>query len=74
MAWSGQYSEITGSRCEGSGGHPGADIRDSYGETTGDLGVYAIGVGTIIEKTETAGWGNFIVIQHDNVPGYGTIY
>lgn len=75
VVWSGQYSEVTGSRCEGSGGHPGVDIRDAYGENTGDFGVFAIGAGIVIVKKNLGkGWGRTVVIQHDNVPGYGTIY
>jgi murein DD-endopeptidase MepM/ murein hydrolase activator NlpD len=79
VAWSGQYSEVTGSRCEGSGGHPGVDIRDGYAENTGenkgDFGVYSIGDGVVIVKKNLGkGWGNTIVIRHDGVPGYGTIY
>ena len=75
VAWSGQYSEVTGSRCEGSGGHPGVDIRDRYAEDNGDFGVYAIRDGVVIVKKYLGrGWGRTIVIQHDNVPGHGTLY
>lgn len=73
-AWAGRYSEITGIRCEGTGGHPGVDIRDAYGRQNNDLGIYAIGDGIIIRKRYVSGWGNFIVVKHSGVAGYGAAY
>ncbi|MBI3949723.1 MAG: M23 family metallopeptidase [Acidobacteria bacterium] len=74
VVWAGRYSGPAAQRAEGSGGHPGVDIRDRYGEMTGDLGVYAIADGTVIRRRSASGWGNFAAISHDNVVGIGTIY
>ncbi|GEM_PF-1675798 len=74
MVWAGRYSGPAAQRAEGSGGHPGVDIRDRYGEMTGDLGVYAIADGIVIRRRMASGWGNFVAIRHDDVGGLGTIY
>jgi len=73
--WSGRYSGSDPTiRCERTGGHPGLDIRDRYGVENGDLGIYAIGDGVVVKRGPVVGWGNLIVIQHDQVAGYGTVY
>lgn len=75
-AWSGRYSNAA-DRCEGTGGHPGVDIRDRYAESTGDptdFGVHAIGPGVVIEKGSFSGFGKTIVIRHENVIQFGTVY
>jgi murein DD-endopeptidase MepM/ murein hydrolase activator NlpD len=72
-AWSGRYSSAS-NRCEGTGGHPGADIRDRYGRQTGNFDIYAVEDGIVIRKGSSGGWGNFIAIKHNTVDGYGTVY
>ncbi|RMG54966.1 MAG: hypothetical protein D6723_03830 [Acidobacteria bacterium] len=74
MVWAGRYSGPAAQRVEGSGGHPGVDIRDRYGEISGDLGVYAIADGIVIRRRRASGWGNFVAIRHDNVGGLRTFY
>jgi len=67
MVWTGRYGGLCTSgddRGEETGGHPGVDIRDRY-----DLGVYAVADGTIVKAESYGGWGNFIVIKHENVDG-----
>lgn len=75
MAWAGRYEAATpDDRCERTGGHPGVDIRDGYGESRNDLGIYAIGDGVVIRYRRDRNWGKFVVVRHDLVEGLGTIY
>lgn len=56
--------------------HPGLDLSDVRGGDT-DLGapVYAMAGGVVVASTYSAdSWGNIVMVRHDNVPGYGTLW
>ena len=65
-----KYSGSSNNRCEGSGGHPGVDIR---GVSQLSKIVRSIGKGTVIEKNYSSGFGNYLIIQHDD-RDYGKFY
>ena len=74
--WAGRYSgkADTGARDNGTGGHPGVDIRDEYAIQEDDFTVYSIGAGILWRKGSAGNWGNFIAIQHTDVSSYVTVY
>ena len=64
VVWSGKYTGNWDSRCKGTGGHPGVDIRIPSGTK-----VYAIRSGTVEYSDDSSTWGGLIVIKHDNIDG-----
>ncbi len=52
------------SRGEGSGSHPGVDIRIDAGTS-----IRAIAKGKVVKTGAFWGWGNTVVIEHKNMPG-----
>jgi murein DD-endopeptidase MepM/ murein hydrolase activator NlpD len=80
VVWTGKYCGAAKDRGEGTGGHPGVDIRAWYAtskkskEEETDLGVYAVGDGTLRMAANKGGWGNIVVVEHHGVVGYGTVY
>lgn len=56
--------------------HPGLDLSDARGGDA-DLGapVYAAADGVVVESLYSPqSWGNLVLIRHDDVPGYGTLW
>lgn len=56
--------------------HPGLDISDVRGGDT-DLGapVYSMADGVVTFSGYSAeSWGNIVMVRHDDVPGYGTLW
>jgi murein DD-endopeptidase MepM/ murein hydrolase activator NlpD len=55
---------------ENGGSHPGVDIKLPEGTP-----IYSIANGVVIKAEEkTTGFGKTVVVRHDNVPEYGTLY
>jgi murein DD-endopeptidase MepM/ murein hydrolase activator NlpD len=71
MVWTGRYSGNADSRCEGTGGHPGVDI---VPRTEAAYQIRAMASGTVIEKNFLSGYGNYVIIEHKDLPVYGTVY
>lgn len=56
--------------------HPGLDLSDVRGGDS-DLGapVYAAADGVVVASAYSPeSWGNIVLVQHDDVPGYGTLW
>ncbi|HID92084.1 TPA: hypothetical protein EYP45_03130 [Candidatus Peregrinibacteria bacterium] len=55
---------------ENTGSHPAVDIKLATGTP-----VFSIANGIVVKsKTQSTGYGQHIVIRHDSVPTYGTVY
>ncbi|MEI7511761.1 MAG: S-layer homology domain-containing protein [Candidatus Peregrinibacteria bacterium] len=55
---------------EYEGSHPGVDIKMPEGTP-----IFAIANGVVVKSaTQSTGFGYHIVVQHDKVPGYGTVF
>lgn len=56
--------------------HPGIDLSDVRGGDS-DLGapVYCAADGVVVASLYSAdSWGNIVMVRHDDVPGYGTLW
>lgn len=56
--------------------HPGLDLSDIRGGDS-DLGapVYCMAAGVVVASLYSPeSWGNIVMVRHDNVPGYGTLW